>query len=168
MKIDEILQIIRDQAKYQGFYGRLYEYLMDVKNGIPDTWNSLVSTLESKNFKEPLDVVLYFEQGEKSVASVVTSDKSLANEMIEKYGENAQLDIVVEELSELTKEVIKYKRTKTHGEPYDIHHMAEELADAYVVLDIVQAVLNNYGITKEDIKRIVDYKKQRTRERYLK
>lgn len=95
-------------------------------------------------------------------------DETLAKEMIERYGENAQLDIVVEELSELTKECIKYKRTNTHGEPYDIHHMAEELADAYVVADIVQAVLDKYGITKEDVQRIVDYKKQRTRERYLK
>lgn len=94
-------------------------------------------------------------------------EKTLAEEMIEKYGENAQLDIVVEELSELTKEVIKYKRTKTHGEPYDINHMAEELADAHVVLDIVQAVLNSHNITPNKIKEIVDYKKKRTRARYL-
>lgn len=91
----------------------------------------------------------------------------LAEKMIDKYGENAQLDIVVEELSELTKEVIKYKRTKTHGEPYEINHMAEELADAYVVLDIVMAVLKDHFISEEDIQNIIDYKKQRTKERYL-
>ena len=91
----------------------------------------------------------------------------LAKEMINKYGENAQLDIVVEELSELIKEVIKYKRTNTHGELYELEHMAEELADAYVVLDIVQAVLDTKGITSEDVEKIIDYKKSRTRKRYL-
>ncbi len=91
----------------------------------------------------------------------------LAKEMINKYGENAQLDIVVEELSELIKEVIKYKRTKTHGEPYEINHMVEELADAYVVLDIVQAVLDDHFISEDDVMKIVDYKKARTRQRYL-
>ena len=94
-------------------------------------------------------------------------EKTLAEEMIEKYGENAQLDIVVEELSELTKEVIKYKRTKTHGEPYDIEEMAGELADVFVVADIVLAVLKTHGISKEDVMRKVDFKKQRTRNRYL-
>lgn len=94
-------------------------------------------------------------------------DKSIAEQMIDKYGENAQLDIVVEELSELMKEVIKYKRTKTHGEPYEINHMAEELADAHVVLEIVQVVLSNNGITPEDVQHIVDYKKKRTKMRYL-
>lgn len=94
--------------------------------------------------------------------------KNLAEEMIDMYGENAQLDIVVEELSELIKEVIKYKRKNSHGEPYEIEHMAEEMADAYVVLDIVQAVLSKNGISPEDVQTIVEFKKQRTRNRYLK
>lgn len=92
---------------------------------------------------------------------------NLAEDMIAKYGEEAQLDIVVEELSELIKEVIKYKRKKTHNEPYEIEHMAEELADAYVVLDIVKAVLKNYNVKDEDIEHIIEFKKQRTKMRYL-
>ena len=94
-------------------------------------------------------------------------DKKTAQKMIDKYGENAQLDIVVEELSELIKECIKYKRTKTHGEPYDINHMLEECADAYVVLDIVRVILEDHFIEDVDIQRVIDYKKQRTREKYL-
>ena len=37
----------------------------------------------------------------------------ITKKMIKKYGEDLQLDVAVEELSELIKEVIKYKRTKT-------------------------------------------------------
>ena len=105
---------------------------------------------------------------EENESKELAMEKTLAKEMIDKFGEDAQLDIVVEELSELIKEVIKYKRTKKLGEPYDINHMAEELADAYVVADIVQEVLNSKGISKEEVQKIVDYKKNRTRERYLK
>ena len=62
MKIDEILDVIVGLASSQGFYGRLYESLMDVKHNQPEYWVELVGQLEAQNFKEPLDVVLYFEQ----------------------------------------------------------------------------------------------------------
>lgn len=94
-------------------------------------------------------------------------DHNLSKEMISKYGENSQLDIVVEELSELTKEVIKYKRTSTHGEPFDISHLAEELADTIVVSEIVFSILEKYGIYREQIMDIVKEKQTRTRKRYL-
>lgn len=63
MKIDDIMKAIADLAKSQGFYGRLLRYLNEIKNA-PDKsrWNALVAEYESKHFKEPLDMVLYFEQ----------------------------------------------------------------------------------------------------------
>ena len=62
MKIDEILELISELSKSQGFYGRLLEQLLEVKENDPLQWEEIVEDLESKNFKEPLDVVLYFEQ----------------------------------------------------------------------------------------------------------
>lgn len=94
-------------------------------------------------------------------------DNKLSKQMKEKYGVDSQLDIVVEELSELTKEVIKYKRTSSHGEPYNIQHLAEELADSMVVQEIVISILEEHGITREDIIKIALEKQQRTRDRYL-
>lgn len=62
MKIDEILDVIAGLAKSQGFYGRLLENLLKIRDNSPDDWESVVTDLESLNFKDPLDVVLYFEQ----------------------------------------------------------------------------------------------------------
>jgi len=94
-------------------------------------------------------------------------DRSLSKEMIAKYGESSQLDIVVEELSELTKEVIKYKRKKSYGEPFDINHLKEELADTLVVSEIVFSVLESHGISREEVVEEARSKQARTRSRYL-
>ena len=62
MKIEQILEIILELSYSQGFYGRLYEELVTLKEECTPAWNVVVETLEAQNFKEPLDVVLYFEQ----------------------------------------------------------------------------------------------------------
>lgn len=49
---------------------------------------------------------------------------------IDTYGKNAQLDMVIEEMSELTKEICKFKRGKLNKE-----HLAEEMADVYIMLE---------------------------------
>jgi hypothetical protein len=61
MNIEEILGAIRELACSQGFYGRLYEHLIYVKNNEPKQWKDIVKELEAKHFKDTLDMVLYFE-----------------------------------------------------------------------------------------------------------
>lgn len=94
-------------------------------------------------------------------------DTNLSGDMIEKYGEHSQLDVVVEELSELIKETIKYKRTSSHGEPHNIEKMLDELADVIVMEGTVMYILEKHGFTKEDVKNRVYEKQARTRKRYL-
>ena len=91
----------------------------------------------------------------------------VTKEMITKFGEDLQLDVTVEELSELIKEVIKYKRTKRLGGSYDFKHMAEELADVIVVSEIVYEVLGEHGVSRDQVEELVNYKFNRTKERYL-
>ena len=43
----------------------------------------------------------------KIVDGVVTA-------MLEKFGEDSQIDVAIEEMSELIKELVKYKRSKLH------------------------------------------------------
>lgn len=62
MKIEQILEIILELSYSQGFYGRLYEDLMDIKDTGGIAWSSIVETLEAQDFKEPLDLILYLEQ----------------------------------------------------------------------------------------------------------
>ena len=61
MKINEILCAIRSLAQSQGFYSRLYSDLLSVKQSSPDEWADIVTVLENSNFKDTVDMVLFFE-----------------------------------------------------------------------------------------------------------
>lgn len=53
MKKEEILNNIKELSKSQGFYGRLYEQLLDN--------NEALEYLESQNFKDVLDLIMFLE-----------------------------------------------------------------------------------------------------------
>ena len=54
---------------------------------------------------------------------------------IETYGENAQLDMVIEEMSELIKEICKRKRGKdNHAE------IVEEVADVLIMIEQLKII----------------------------
>lgn len=61
MNREQIMQVIRTLAKSQGFYSRLLENLMEMRDERPDELDNYLSLLESKNFQDELDIVLYFE-----------------------------------------------------------------------------------------------------------
>ena len=56
----------------------------------------------------------------------------------EKWGETAQLDMLIEECSELIHAVSKYKR----GKPNSLKHIAEELADVEIMIGQTKCALN--------------------------
>lgn len=62
MKYNEIKQVIQNLALSQGFYGRILRSLNEVQKNDPETFGQVVEELESQNFNDALDVVLYFEQ----------------------------------------------------------------------------------------------------------
>lgn len=62
MNINEIMEIILGLAHSQGFYGRLYNELVEIRDNDEEAWVEVVEELEGQNFKEPLDLILYFEQ----------------------------------------------------------------------------------------------------------
>ena len=57
---------------------------------------------------------------------------------IETYGEEAQTDMVIEEMSELTKALLKYRRAMKSPAAYDYEKIksdiAEEIADVEIML----------------------------------
>lgn len=61
MKFDEIIQIIKDLAKSQGFYGRLLYEIEDAKENDREKYERIKVTLEEQNFKDAVDMVLFFE-----------------------------------------------------------------------------------------------------------
>lgn len=57
MKKEEILQIIKNLSKAQGFYSGLYNFLIENS----EESKEYIDMLESKNFKDPAELILYFE-----------------------------------------------------------------------------------------------------------
>ena len=59
--IDDILDNIKSLARSQGFYGRLYEALIEVRDNDADKWQEVVCELEGQKFRTTLDLVFCFE-----------------------------------------------------------------------------------------------------------
>lgn len=74
-----------------------------------------------------------------------------------KYGKQAQLDVAVEEMAELTKEIIKSKRGASN-----YHQIVEELADVYIMLTQIRLI---YGIHDEELINAMDLKIARLEKR---
>lgn len=58
MKMEDILNAIRKLASSQGFYGRLYRDLMELDE---DEYEQVMLELESQNFKDEVDLVMFIE-----------------------------------------------------------------------------------------------------------
>lgn len=91
----------------------------------------------------------------------------VSNKMIETFGEDSQIDVCIEEMSELIKELIKYKRSKIHeNEKQNARreHVIEEMGDVIFTIESLKII---FGISDEEVKEIVAKKAKRTKERYL-
>ena len=61
MDREQILHVIRELARSQGFYGRLLESYSELRDRDPEEFDRCMMVLEAQNFQDTLDVVLYFE-----------------------------------------------------------------------------------------------------------
>ncbi len=84
----------------------------------------------------------------------------LYDKFIETRGIDSQIRMCIEEMSELTKELCKYYRSKgTDKEMETIAHIKEELAD---VTNTIEQMTHYFG--EEDIAKIREYKMGRARD----
>ena len=60
--VDEAIEVIKMLSKSLGFYGRLLEQILYLQEYEPDQFEHFKIVVEKQNFKDPLDVVLFFEQ----------------------------------------------------------------------------------------------------------
>lgn len=101
--------------------------------------------------------------------------KPLLMECIETYGERAQTDMAIEEMSELTKALLKERRIellpkeeRMRHEIYEraVEDITEEMADVIIMLSQLTLIFEN----REAIQEQITYKQERQRERlkYLK
>ena len=59
----QILSEIRSLANSQGYYGRLYQQIIDLEASNPEGYEKFSKELEAEGFETTLDIVLYFEEG---------------------------------------------------------------------------------------------------------
>ena len=58
LNVLQVLDIIRDLSHSQGFYKRLYDNIMDLQ---PEAFKDFKEVIEAQNFKDSVDVVMFFE-----------------------------------------------------------------------------------------------------------
>ena len=58
MKREEIMETIKSLASSQGLYSRLYRDLMALDE---EKYNEVMTELESQNFKDGVDLIMYIE-----------------------------------------------------------------------------------------------------------
>lgn len=73
------------------------------------------------------------------------NDKDILLKALEKYGANAQIVMVFEEMAELQKELCKYLRGRQNEA-----EIAEEIADVRIMLDQMELL---FGLDTESIRR---------------
>lgn len=56
-----VIDVIRELSHSQGFYSRLYRNILELKETDEEAFNEWCKETEAMNFKDPVDVVLYFE-----------------------------------------------------------------------------------------------------------
>lgn len=61
MNVLQVLDVIRDLSHSQGFYSRLYETILEVKQNDEAAFNEFAKAVEAQNFRDSVDVVLFFE-----------------------------------------------------------------------------------------------------------
>jgi NTP pyrophosphatase (non-canonical NTP hydrolase) len=87
--------------------------------------------------------------------------------MLEKFGEDSQIDVAIEEMSELIKELVKYKRSKIHfreRQATSRANVVEEISDVAFMLEYLKKI---FEISDEEIVDMVLIKASRTERRYL-
>lgn len=59
--VEEVMEVIEMLSHSQGFYGRLLERILYAWENEPEQFEQFKMVVEKQNFKDPVDVVLFFE-----------------------------------------------------------------------------------------------------------
>ena len=61
MKMKEIKETMKSLASSQGFYGRLLASIETMEEMFPQDYKKLAEELESQNFQNAVDLIMYIE-----------------------------------------------------------------------------------------------------------
>lgn len=60
--VDQVIELVRQLSRSQGYYGRLLERILYLQEYEPEAFEEFKNVIEEQHFKDPVDVVLFFEQ----------------------------------------------------------------------------------------------------------
>ena len=86
-----------------------------------------------------------------------TNQINVMLDALEHYGNNPQVDMAIEEMSELTKELLKNRRGKENRSD-----IAMEMTDVYIMLEQLKFI---FGIDETELKVNAEFKLQRLNKR---
>lgn len=95
------------------------------------------------------------------------AEGEILQQCVDTYGKSAQVDIAIEEMSELTKAFIKERRVQ--GSDQDARNqatmnIAEEMADVIIMLTELILIFKNH----DEVQEFIDFKLKREEERLKK
>lgn len=59
--IEQVVDVVEMLSYSQGFYGRLLEEILYIEENEPEKYEVFKELIEKQEFKDPVDVVLFFE-----------------------------------------------------------------------------------------------------------
>lgn len=86
-----------------------------------------------------------------------TNQINVMIDALEYYGNEPQVDVAIEEMSELIKELLKKRRGKENRSM-----IADEMADVYIMLEQLKFI---FGINENELKVNAEFKIQRLKNR---
>lgn len=74
---------------------------------------------------------------------MLCDELNILRDAINTFGVDHQLDMAIEEMSELTKEVCKIKRNEEGSEYGSLDALSEEMADVIIMLEQLKIIFSN-------------------------
>ena len=60
--VHQVIELVEKLSHSQGFYGRMLERILYFQEYEPENFEVFKEIVEKQDFKDPVDVVLFFEQ----------------------------------------------------------------------------------------------------------
>ena len=95
---------------------------------------------------------------------LATEDMEILRDCVKEYGTLNQVDIAIEEMSELIKALIKQRRY--NDDDKRLLNIAEEMADVYIMLLQLGIIFDNQDKVKYFFKMKINREKDRLKERF--
>ena len=105
-----------------------------------------------------MDISIRYETESVSGQQTPTCPQDVFRNAVQTWGKEAQTDMMIEEMAELTKEILNERRGRDHN-------IAEEMADVQIMLAQMEIIFQNAGEVEQRFREKIARLDQRLQER---